>query len=274
MTKERYIEIINNKLNGNSKDILIKQVERFYLAKNTILPVNNKRIGDKVYLPKGTLLHGTYKNIEGLRTIASDGLISSWFIDGRKSKYPSSVGLWNIQKDISLKDYIDLYSGGTIELNNHLDKKSESFLIGINDLPNIVNIIKDKGYLTWKMEQTKEARFMPSLIQNQVQIGIIFNSDACKDLLHGDILDENNINDIDVKDFVNEAYYDNFIIERKNKDVFFTNRESAILFGVPSNLIEGVLVGRKYENDNNILNEIKDLLPNAYICSLDGIIIK
>ena len=62
--------------------------------------------------------------------------------------------------------------------------------------------------------------------------------------------------------------------DRKNKDDFFTNRESAILFGIPSNLIEGILVGRKYENNNNILKEIKILLPNCYICNLDGKVIR
>ena len=124
------------------------------------------------------------------------------------------------------------------------------------------------------MEQTKEARFMPSLVQEQVQIGIIFNgnNEYVKDLLKGDILNPSFISDDDVKEFVNETYYDRFIIERKNKDDFFTDRESAILFGIPSNLIEGILVGRKYEKEKEILNEIKSLLPNCYICNLDGVV--
>ena len=42
------------------------------------------------------------------------GLISSWFIDGRISKYPSSVGVWNLQNDCLLRNYINFYSGGTI----------------------------------------------------------------------------------------------------------------------------------------------------------------
>ena len=37
--------------------------------------------------------------------------------------------------------------------------------------------------------------------------------------------------------------------------------------------IEGILVGRKYENDNKVLKEIKDLIPNVYICNLDGKVI-
>ena len=133
-----------------------------------------------------------------------------------------------------------------------------------------------KDYLVWNLGQTKEARFLPSLVQNKTQIGIIFNgtNKAVKELLKGDILNPNNINDNDVKEFVNESYYDRFIIDRKDKDDLFTDRESAILFGIPANLIEGVLVGRQYENDNQVLNEIKSLLPNCYICNLDGKVIK
>ena len=43
------------------------------------------------------------------------------------------------------------------------------------------------------------------------------------------------------------------------EDDFFTDRESAILFGIPSNFIEGILVGRVYEKDKDILDEIKKI---------------
>lgn len=124
------------------------------------------------------------------------------------------------------------------------------------------------------MEQTKEARFLPSLVQNKVQIGVIFNcnNDVIKELLKGDIL-SNGISDENVKEFVNPDYYEKFIVDIKDKDDFFTDRESAILFGVPANLIEGILVGREYEKDQSKLKEIKQLIPNAYICNLDGKVI-
>ena len=116
---------------------------------------------------------------------------------------------------------------------------------------------------------------MPSLVQNRVQIGIIFNGNNkyTKELLKGDILDPNKLSDNKVRPFVNQDYYEEFIKHRKNKDDFFTDRESAILFGIPSNLIEGILVGRNYEKDDKILEEIKLLIPDAYICNLDGKII-
>ena len=141
-------------------------------------------------------------------------------------------------------------------------------------MKNIMSTIDTSLCFRWRMEQTKEARFLPSLVQSKVQIGIIFNSnnDAIKRLLKGDIL-SNGISDEEVKEFVNPDYYEKFIKDRRNKDDFFTDRESAILFGVPSNLIEGILVGREYENNIDILKKIKKLLPDCYICNLDGVVI-
>ena len=274
--KEDYLNELKKKnISEHSKLILENQITNYYSSKKEQIR-HNYKIGDYVFLKKGTLLHGTYKNIDGLKEIAKDGLISSWFIDGRGSKYPSSVGVWNLTKDYYLKDYINFYSGGTIRYFNQHDDKKETEVIKYSDLNDIVNIIKKKNYLVWQMEQTKEARFLPSLVQNKVQIGIIFNAEksSIKYLIkNGDILNDDYINDYDVKEFVNEVYYERFIIDRKNKDDFFTNRESAILFGIPANFIEGILVGRIYEKNSKILKEIKKMLPNSYICNLDGKVI-
>ena len=274
MNKETYIRITKSKLNKLSADIMIKQIEKYDEAKSFKLPNHNYKVGDEVILKKGTLLHGTYKNIEGLKEIVKDGLISSWFIDGRLSKYPSSVGVWNLKKDYQLKEYINFYSGGTVKYFNQLDNNKETEVISFSDISTLMNKVIEKGYLAWQMEQTKEARFMPSLVQDKVQIGIIFNgnNDVIKELLKGDIL-SNGISDEDVKEFVNPDYYEKFIVDRKNKDDFFTDRESAILFGLPANLIEGILVGREYEKEQSKLNEIKKLLPNAYICNFEGKVI-
>ncbi len=278
MNKEDYIKIVNEKLTGNSKQIMLNQIDRYYNSKNYIIKRKFK-IGEKVLLKKGTLLHGTYKNIEGLKEIVNDGLISSWFIDARTSKYPSSVGVWNLKQDYLLKDYIDFYSGGTILYSGIFENRidtgtNKTAIIPYSKMNNVINEITKIDCHKWNIDQTKEARFMPSLVQDRVQIGIIFNgeNDYIHELLKGDIL-SNNINDIDVKDFVNPIYYEIFIKDRKHKDDLFTDRESAILFGIPSNFIEGILVGRKYEKNIETLNEIKEILPEAYICNLEGVII-
>ena len=282
MNKDEYIKIVNKNeyLDSNWKKILIEQIRKYYEVKNYSIKKDTYNIGDEVKLKKGTLLHGTYKNIDGLKEILKDGLISSWFIDGRISKYPSSVGIWNLKKDYYLKDYIDFYSGGTIMYcgvfeNGKDTQQNKTEVIPYNDMTKIIDIVSKVDCHMWTLEQTKEARFMPSLVQDRVQIGIIFNGSNkyLAELLKGDILNPNNINDNDVKPFVNQDYYEKFIKNRKSKDDFLTDRESAILFGIPSNFIEGILVGRKYENDNKILVELKTLLPDAYICNLDGKVI-
>ena len=100
MEKKDYIKETKKRLKGNSKEIFLKQIETYYNLKENYKPKKHSyKIGDEVYLKKGTLLHGTYKNLEGLEIIVKDGLLSSWFIDGRNAKYPSSVGVWNLQKD-------------------------------------------------------------------------------------------------------------------------------------------------------------------------------
>ncbi len=282
MNKDEYIKIVNKNeyLDSNGKKILIEQIGKYYEVKNYSIKKDTYNIGDEVKLKKGTLLHGTYKNIDGLKEILKDGLISSWFIDGRISKYPSSVGIWNLKKDYYLKDYIDLYSGGTIMYcgvfeNGKDTQQNKTEVIPYTEMTNIIDMVSKVDCHMWTLEQTKEARFMPSLVQDRVQIGIIFNGSNkyLAELLKGDILNPNNINDNDVKPFVNQDYYEKFIKNRKSKDDFFTDRESAILFGIPSNFIEGILVGRKYENDNKILVELKTLLPDVYICNLDGKVI-
>ena len=45
------------------------------------------------------------------------------------------------------------------------------------------------------------------------------------------------------------------------------------MFGLPTTLIEGILVGKEVENNQEILTYIKDKLPDCYICNLDGKVI-
>lgn len=277
MKKEEYIKITNEILNGKSKDVMLSQIENYFLAKDNFKIDKPKyNISDKVKLKKGTLLHGTYENFNGLKLIAQNGLVSNFFTEKvRGTKYPSSVEVWNLKKDYDLNEYINFYSGGTIRYKNLYNEETKTEVIPYSDMKDINEKIEKSGFQRWRMEQTKEIRFMPSLSSGNVQIGIIFDSDNeyVKKLLVNDILSGNMDNEV-LKDFVVDKYYDRFLIDVKNKDDFFTDRESAVLFGIPSNFIEGILVGRKYENDEKMLKNIKELLPNVYICNLDGIVIK
>lgn len=71
--------------------------------------------------------------------------------------------------------------------------------------------------------------------------------------------------------FLDYRYVDEFINnDRLNRNASTTNRESAIMFGLPINLIEGVFVGKNIEKNNKALAYVKSKLPDCYICNLDG----
>ena len=77
-----------------------------------------------------------------------------------------------------------------------------------------------------------------------------------------------------LKPFLDYRYVDKFIEQdRINRDASTTDRESAIMFGLPISLVEGVFVGRKIEKDEEALKHIKESLPDCYICNLDGKVI-
>lgn len=99
------------------------------------------------------------------------------------------------------------------------------------------------------------------------------DSDYAKELIKADIWNEK-LDEETLKPFIDNRYYSKFIEERNNRDATTTDRESAIIFGLPINLVEGILVGRIIEKDNKSLEYIKSKLPNCYICNLDGIVIK
>jgi len=275
--KTDYVNKINGLFeeNDNSKKIMLNQINNYFDCPSDLIIKHSYNVGDDVYLTQGTLLHGTYKNFDGLNSISKNGLISGDFISGRLSKYRFTVGVWNLKKDYYLKDYINFYSGGTIEYKNKDGIIISTEVIPYNKLNELQKYILDSKCFSWFIQQTKEARFLPSIVQNEVQIGIIFdgNNKYVQKLIENDILNTK-ISDNYVKKFINPDYYETFIRDRVNKNDFFTDRESAILFGIPSVFIEGILVGRIYEKDNEILDEIKKLLPNAYICNLDGKVIR
>ena len=77
-----------------------------------------------------------------------------------------------------------------------------------------------------------------------------------------------------LRQFLDSRYVDKFINQdRLNRNASTTDRESAIMFGLPTKLIEGVFVGRIIENDKDALEYIKSKLPDCYICNLDGKVI-
>ena len=133
--------------------------------------------------------------------------------------------------------------------------------------------MRDKNYWMWRCEQTKEIRFMPNLSKDDknVQLSFIMNMEGADKLIKNDIFNLEFDKEVLAK-FIPEFFINDFIYAERND--FTTNRESAIIFGIPSCFIEGILVGRIYEKDETVLSKIKKYFPNCYICNLDGKVIK
>ena len=125
-------------------------------------------------------------------------------------------------------------------------------------------------YLQWKVLQTKESKFLPT--NKNITLAFILNLKNNKELLLNSIqgdMDENVKKKLSPKWFYDHYVKDGF----HNYDAYETNRELAILFGIPSVLIEGICVNRVIEKDKKSLNEIKEIFPNCYICNINGKVI-
>lgn len=281
MDRTEYLKLTKAKIkNKKSKQLLMNQINNFYYVLENYKPRKHKyKTWDLVKLKKWTLLHWTWKNIDWLEGIAKKWLVTWQFEWWREGKYLYTVGVRYMKGDILLKDYINSYSGWCIRYFfwSKKDKPwlSHQKMISFDEMGDFLLWLKEIWANTWYMEQTKEARFMPSLAQDFVQIWIIINwtNKYAKLLKQWDIL-YTKLPDEDVKEFVHPEVYDSFFVpKRENKDLFFTDRELAILFWIPGVLIEWILVWRIYERNKKMLKKIKELLPYAYICNLDGKVI-
>lgn len=276
--KEKYIALIKEKFTGPSQELLLKQVNLFYQENKNIL-TNKYSIGDKVKLTKGTFLHGIFGELENFDYTIENGFISTDFTDeSRANKICNSVGMWNIQKDCLLKDYINDYSGFTITytIGRGPGSKEVSKLIPYHQFDEFTeNINNVEEIWTYWGTKTKEVSFLPSLVSEKRQIAFILNMDSlyAQELATADVWNPNLSEEI-LESFLDYRYYPKFLTERFNRTAATTDRESAIIYGLPSSLIEGVFVGRKIETNQASLDYIKNKLPNCYICNLDGVVIR
>ena len=274
--KEKYLKMIEERFSGKAQELLIHQVNLFY--EDQIIPKNKYQVGEDVFLKKGTFMHGIFGGIENFDYTIQNGFISTNFTEeARANKICNSVGFWNIKEDKYLKDYINEYSGFTITytIGRGPDAQTKSELIPYHKFDEVTERINnDDSIWTYWGDKTKEVSFIPSLVSDKRQIAFILNteSDYAKKLIVKDIWNVD-IPDTVLNPFLDERYYGKFLIERKNRTATTTDRESAIMFGLPASLIEGVFVGRKIEKDNEALKHIKDQLPDCYICNLDGKVI-
>lgn len=276
MTKEDYIKLINENYENEAKELLLKQVELFFTENNFTKNKYNK--GDNVFLKKGTYLHGIPGYLDNFDWIIENGFIGNDFTNRTvANKIKSSIGMWDIKEDMLLKDYINNYSGFTITytIGRGPGSKEVSELIPYHKFDEYTEKINDDEniWMYWG-DQTKEVRFLPSLVANKRQLAFILNmeNDLAKELVKLDVWNKE-LKEETVKPFIDYRYFEKFLIERNNRNAQTTDRETAIMFGLPPSLIEGVFVGRILEKDEESLAYIKSKLPDCYICNLDGKVI-
>ena len=274
--KEKYIEYAKKTFKGEALDIVVNNINKFF--ENANIEKTKYSIGEDVYLKKGTYIHGIPNELENFDWSVENGFIGNEFTnDSVKNKIRHSIGMWNLKNDCYLKDYIEEYSGFTITytIGRGPGSKEISELIPYHRFDEVTEKINDNDdiWMYW-VDQTKEIRFIPSLVANKRQIAFILNMDSeyAKSMAINDVwtLD---IEKESLREFLDYRYFDNFFKDKENRNAGTTDRETAIVFGLPSKLIEGVFVGRKLESDTEALNYIKNKLPDCYICNLDGKVI-
>jgi len=274
-----YIEYANKIFKGKALELVLNNIKLFYDT-TPIIFTKKYNIGENVMLKKGTFIHGLREGFDEFDWIVDNGFISTDFSNNAvygQNKIKNSVGVWNIKEDMLLKDYIISYSGFTItcKKGRGADSTLESFLIPYHKFDEMTEKINDDPdvYIWWG-DKTKEVTYLPSLVSSKSQVAFILSmeSDYAKEISKADVWNTN-LDAETLVEFLDARYYPKFLDLRFNKDASTTDRESAIMFGLPSKLIEGVLVGRNTENNSEILKHIKTKLPNAYICNLDGKVI-
>ena len=276
MNKEKYIEYAKKTFQGKALELVLNNIDLFY--KDEKIKKNKYHVGEEVKLKKGTYMHGISGLLDNFDWIVEHGFISNDFIEENiHNKIRHSIGMWVIQKDCLLQDYIKEYSGFTITytIGRGPGSKEVTKLIPYHKFDEVTEKINnDENIWMYWGDQTKEIRFMPSLVSNKRQIAFILNmeSDYAKEMIKKDVWNIE-LEEEELKEFLDYRYYENFLKERVNRTAQTTDRESAIMFGLPSSLIEGVLVGRKLEQDKASLKHIKEKLPDCYICNIDGKII-
>lgn len=280
MNREDYIKVINEEFSGQAQKLLLEQVENFYELENIELKNEKYKAGDYVKLKKNTLMHGFGSSLEILDLFANQGLINKDFEYGKgKHKISHCVSLWHIKKDIKLADYILSYSGMTVRYDD------KHIMVPYRKFDEFIEKIRKSDYWSLEVESSMETRFMPSLSKDsdRLQLAFIINArdKVCQKLMWHNLLND----DIDVETVFNFMHFNPNNKSRNPKqpsheEMFRKNRQqdddkriAYIMFGIPKNMFEGVLVGRKYEKNKRVLKHIKEVLPDCYICNLDGRVI-
>ena len=269
MEKQDFKNVAKKEFKGKTLKILNKQIDDFYEIEKQNFKNTKYKIGDKVILTPNTYLHGFGNDLKILDLFSERGLINKDYELGASKHFiHHAVSLWHIHKKIKLADYIINYSGMSVKYNDKYE------MVPYGQLDKFVEKMRKVDHWLWEAESSMEIRFMPSLARDKNQLAFIINGrdKSLKEYFSNDIINDELDFDI-AKNFINfktKTSEEEFKKDRKAAD---KQRCAYVLFAIPKNLFEGVLVGRKFEKDKKVLKHIKEKLPNCYICNLDGKVI-
>lgn len=268
MNKELIIENAKTKFTGELLEIVLKQIDEYFLLKDSSYQIkHNYNINDKVILNENHLLHGIGKHNDLIELFGERGITSPDFFDTNTDHaFCYTAAFWNVTGEISLQEYIENYSGIIANVND------EYWQVPYKKLDEFVEVLKEVDHWKWSAESSMEIRFMPSLAKDINQIGFIVNTEneLCKQLRKNSVFKEP-FNQEYAYEFVSGKAKEKFLKDGFIDDFFL--RADYIIFGLPKNTIEGILVGRVVEHNQEHINRLKNLFPNCYICNLDGIVI-
>lgn len=269
MNKEVIITNTKKKFSGELLDIVLKQIDNFFeLSESKYQVDNNYNIGDSVILNDNHILHGIGSHTDIIKIFSERGIISpDFFGTNINHAFCYTSAFWTVDNNILLKDFIKNYSGIVANYNGNYE------LVPYGELDNFVEKMRNIDHWLWTAESSMEIRFMPSLARDNNQIGFIINTEnkIAKRLRKNSVFKDSFKKEY-AFEFINENHKQKFIKDGFTADFF--ERADYLIFGIPKNCIEGILVGREYEIDNNILDKLKEYFPNSYICNLDGKVIK
>lgn len=256
----------------------IKCFEKYYELYKTIekekFDEKDYSIGDDVLLEKGALLHGIKSfNVEKIKSIKKNGFLFSEYFGKEVAQQKYCVCFWVMNDKTSIKEYVNKYSAETIHLQNRITKKYKQIYIPFNfdvsDRQRMFKSINNFIYSINFVRDSKENQFLPSLNKTDDYIGFILRNAFTDRIKKYDIYDGNlSINEL-------SAFLPEWVINKtiKKKLPTQTDHEIAVLYGLPSNVIEGIIVGRLVESNQDSLKLIKTTFPNCYICNIDGKVI-
>ena len=271
MNKDVFEKIIEEKFQNNAtRELFFQQMNNYFEYNES----NNRKYeaGEDVLLDKNSLIHGSRINPKNISLIKENGLIASEFYSTENvlKKKPYIVEFWNVEKNMTLKEFIDVRAGVTIEVIDNDGKIKKEILSSIENISQ--NLKQINNYRDYVIYQNQEQRFVPNDYYNNSTMAFIINNntDMKNEILKNDIFSKS-FNRTILEEILPQWYIEKYIDGKF--DIHETGRERGIIFGVPSGLIEGILVNNEIKRNEDALKHIHDVFSNCYICDTKGKVI-